>query len=318
VRQSHASRLHALNDVPEGENLLGTPVFAAYNIDVPGGIGDTPGTRNGYFESLSTMSIHTDGAMIDRILRPELKTLSAGPTLQGFKTGQSKRDEAERQKKAEEEAAIKSEKDRAEEKRLADKLHKLKLEMPPLNLLVVEVAIFDETPEPVKTKAKKIAPVTVKRPPGAKRPAPGAKKDTHAEEEEGKVVSRKLKAKLHQVIGIFSCDREISERAPPALDCGLLDWDHLLDMNDFSAYEKEVQEMHPLQWLVRPAKANYFLPLDKSTRPWSHPDESGTIQHVVTLESKKKFKMCLLGAPPEKEFLQGDIPRNIKTWLGMV
>ena len=318
VRQLHASRLRVLNDVPEEWDLLGTPVLAAYNIDVPGGIGDTPESRKSYFESISTMSIHTDGSMIDRIMRPVLKKLGPGPVMKGFKTNSSKREEAERKRLAEEEAALKSEETKIEEARLAEKLHKLKLELPPLNLLVVEVAVSDETPKQAKKKVqpKTPAPAGKKPAPGAKKTAPTAKKeDASVEEAEEKVQARKLKMKLHQVIGIFSCDREINERPPPALDCGLLDWDHLLDMNDFSAYEKE---LHPLQWLVRPAKANYFLPLDKSTRPWSHPDASGTIRHVGTLESKKKLQMCLLGAPPEKEFLQGNVPRNIKTWLGMV
>jgi len=207
----------------------------------------------------------------------------------------------------------------------------LKLEMPPLNLLVIEV-IFEDESQVKEMKQTKIRDAKIR---GLERKMnkivlsgekanaekvskqlekmKKSREDSQSKKKKEQTLQRK-KLSLHQVIGVFNCDRELNPRPPPAVDMGLLDWEFLLTQTDISNFEKV---LHPLEWLTRPAKGNYFLENDKSQRPWSHPGEDGIIYHECMLDSKKQFKMAVLSCAPTREHLLQDIPRNIKGWCGL-
>lgn len=317
VRQLHSTRLKVLNDMPEPENLYGTHIQRLTMIDVPNGLPDTDVNMQKYFDELGQMSIHTEVAMIDRILRPKLQDLGAPPEYKGFsdsgkssskdgkKLSGSGGEETKDSEIKKDERELQKEKEDAEfEKRQAEINHSLNLELAPQNLVVIECNIANNG---AITKRKKDKNKSKGGPSKNPKVDPAAAAEAEAP-------PARLKMELFNVVGIFSCDREINERPPPAVDCGLIEWEHLLQMNDIAEYEKEI---HPLQWLTRPITKDYFLPLERGQRPWSHPDHTGLITHTIKLKSKKTFKMNIIGTPPDKEHLNSVIPRNIKTWLNM-
>ena len=315
VRQLHASRLRVLNDVPDPDLLYGSRVFESHMVNVPGGLKRTPENLQQYFDQLSQMTIHTEVPIIDRVLRPKLQDLGELPKFKAptnpEESKKGDRQTQETKKNNELKAAPNtlneknSEADLLEEQKQAEIDHSLNLELPPLNLMVIEAVISGSSQLTAAQKKKKLE---------KEKKAAKGKPTPKAEGAENQASMTRLKFDLHNVVGVFSCDREVNERAPPAVDCGLLDWNHILEMNDVASFEKEI---HPLQWLVRPTQGNYFIPVDKGTRPWSHPGTNGVITHEEKLTSKKRFLMSLVGVAPDKDYLLDEIPRNIKTWLNM-
>ena len=307
VQQLHASRMQVLNDVPQGYELLGTQVFRSYNMDVPGGLGQSEAVSEKYYDALSTISVGADCGISNRILKPILKELPDLPKLKiKGQVSQAEKDDMARQ----EVESLKTEEERQWEAKQKLKSHSLGLEMPALNLMVIEVAVNDETPKKKAKPAANAAPAPVVRKGSPAKKGPGGKDA----KDEAAVPRRVVNLKLHQVIGVFSCDRTVNERPPPSIDCGLLEWDHFCDMNDVASFEKEI---HPLEWLSKPVTPGYFIPKEKSERPWSHPNASGAVKHVCSLKSKKTLIMSVLGMPPDRDSLVHTVPRNIKNWLGI-
>jgi hypothetical protein len=308
VQPVNTTRAGVLSDIPPSSDLLGTMMWNDYNMDVPESVGRSQAVKEKYFESLGSIALGTDCNILDRILKPQLKPIPPPPKLK-IKGQISEAEEAERKMQAAE--SLKTEEERSFERMQQLKVHSLNLEMPPLNLMVIEVAAVDENAgNKSKKMSKKVA--TAPSPASAKKSVAGSKADAGG----ASITARKVNVKLHQVIGVFSCDRGVNDRPPPAIDCGLLEWEHICAMNDVAAYERP-PGTHPLEWLLKPMNAGYFVPLEKSQRPWTHPNSAGVVNHVCQLRSKKRMIMSILGTPPDREQLLEDVPRNIRNYIGM-
>ncbi len=121
-----------------------------------------------------------------------------------------------------------------------------------------------------------------------------------------------------QVVGVFNAEREVNPREPGGLDLGLVDWEYLLMQSDIGKFNRT---RHPLEWLAQPATTSwggdYFIPLDKTAKVWSHPDDRGVSMHQVKLKSRKTFRLEIVAQPPPKAYLMEELPRNLRRWLSL-
>jgi hypothetical protein len=123
---------------------------------------------------------------------------------------------------------------------------------------------------------------------------------------------------LHQVVGVYNAEREHTGREPGGVDMGLVEWDFILAQSDMAA---ATRMKHPLEWLAYAAPASwngtYFSPGEKSGRPWTEPDERGVTVYDTKLKSRKHFNLSIVANPPSKEYLMGELPRNVQRFIGL-
>ncbi len=126
------------------------------------------------------------------------------------------------------------------------------------------------------------------------------------------------KPELFQVVGVFNAERETTPREPGGLDMGLLDWETILTASDVAKFHRT---RHPLEWLAYPGPnawgGTYFATAEKSERPWTAVDERGVSMFRAKLKSRKNFTLGIVAAPPSKEYLMGELPRNVKRFLNL-
>ena len=139
---------------------------------------------------------------------------------------------------------------------------------------------------------------------------------TEEEAEEKDKSTTMGKPELFQVVGVFNAERDTTPREPGGLDMGLIDWETILVASDVAKFHRT---RHPLEWLSFPGTTawggTYFVATEKSARPWTAPDDRGVSIFNAKLKSRKNFSLAVVGAPPPKEYLMSELPRNVKRFL---
>jgi hypothetical protein len=143
-------------------------------------------------------------------------------------------------------------------------------------------------------------------------------------------------------VGAFSCT---SDRPPPHLACGLVEWEHLYNMHatHFGTRPADVGSVGPLPALQRGLtglSVSRKVTSDSVNAPaapaaaesegapsgagftrnncWTATNsESGLTSFLSQLPSGEQYQLCLLGSAPSRPFLERNLPRKVKMWLGM-
>jgi hypothetical protein len=129
---------------------------------------------------------------------------------------------------------------------------------------------------------------------------------------------------IHQTIGMFPCE---TEKCPANLNCGLFEYDyfHFLYQQQQKKEADDASSTSSLTNSVSQSRlsshkdennSNYsYLIRDKG---WSNPDRnSGTAIGRTVLHSGIEFQYHILGQWPNQEYLDKELPKKVKAWLGL-
>lgn len=129
---------------------------------------------------------------------------------------------------------------------------------------------------------------------------------------------------VHQVIGIFPCD---IEKSPANLDTGLLDYEFF-----YNTHLQQCKAPPPPTAVPQMSGSSANLTRSNSVMSnsssgggkdagvvvWSQPHpSSGICIGKSVLPSGKEFQFQLLGNAPSRDYLNNNLPKKVKEWLGI-
>jgi hypothetical protein len=129
---------------------------------------------------------------------------------------------------------------------------------------------------------------------------------------------------IHQTVGIFPCE---TEKCPANLNCGLFEYEyfHFLyqqqlkkesdDASSTSSLTNSVSQSRLSSHRDDSNSSSSYIVRDKG---WGNPDRnSGVSIGRTTLHSGLEFQFRMLGQWSNQEYLEKELPKKVKAWLGL-